>query len=207
MTEYRCNLEDGKLVASRIFEVGMKKFGTDVAFVLAHISFLLTVNDKNSTYLFPEFSSLFLCIVPTVLTLPFFFSDAHALFERVIGTFTPQEARPIWECWSRSQYQYDDLEAVLDLERRMMEIYPNGACFVGSFYIVFVSKTFLNSTSSLIQPSRPFRPSLCTPSYSFLSVSTLPIISYTVSLLTCFPPSSLIYIPFLLVNRLTSLLN
>ncbi|KAJ7301030.1 Suf-domain-containing protein [Mycena albidolilacea] len=98
MTEYRCNLEDGKLVASRIFEVGMKKFGTDVAFVLAHISFLLTVNDKN---------------------------NAHALFERVIGTFTPQEARPIWECWSRSQYQYDDLEAVLDLERRMMEIYPN----------------------------------------------------------------------------------
>jgi hypothetical protein len=51
MTEYRCNLEDGKLVASRIFETGMKKFGTDVAFVLAHLSFLLTVNDENSTYL------------------------------------------------------------------------------------------------------------------------------------------------------------
>jgi cleavage stimulation factor subunit 3 len=53
--------------------------------------------------------------------------DARALFERVIKTFKPQEAKPIWERWSRSQYQYDDLEAVLELERRMAEVYPNGA--------------------------------------------------------------------------------
>ncbi|KAJ7735126.1 Suf-domain-containing protein, partial [Mycena maculata] len=100
LTEYRCNLDDGRMVASRIFETGMKKFATDVAFVLSHLSFLLTVNDEN---------------------------NARALFERVIGTFTPQEAKPIWERWSRSQYQYDDLEAVLELERRMAEVYPNDA--------------------------------------------------------------------------------
>ncbi|KAF8173783.1 hypothetical protein K438DRAFT_1610401 [Mycena galopus ATCC 62051] len=100
MTEYRCNAEDGRLVASRIFENGMKKFGTDVAYVLAHLSFLLTINDEN---------------------------NARSVFERVIGTFTPQEAKPIWERWSRSQYQYDDLEAVLELERRMAEIYPSDA--------------------------------------------------------------------------------
>ncbi|KAF7331026.1 mRNA 3'-end-processing protein RNA14 [Mycena venus] len=100
MTEYRCNLEDGRMVATRIFETGMKKFGTDVHFVLAHLSFLLTINDEN---------------------------NARALFERVAGTFPPQEAKPIWERWSRSQYQYDDLEAVLELERRMAEVYPNDA--------------------------------------------------------------------------------
>ncbi|KAJ7031146.1 Suf-domain-containing protein [Mycena alexandri] len=100
MTEYRCNLEDGRLVAARIFETGMKKYSSDPTYVLSHLGFLLTVNDEN---------------------------NARALFERVIGTFTPQEAKPIWERWSRSQYQYDDLEAVLELERRMAEVYPNDA--------------------------------------------------------------------------------
>ncbi|KAJ7717418.1 hypothetical protein DFH07DRAFT_762011 [Mycena maculata] len=99
MSEYRCNLNDGWMVASRIFEIGMKKFATNVAFVLSHLSFLLTVNDEDK---------------------------ARALFEGVIGKFTPQEAKPIWEHWSRSQYQYDDLEAVLELERRMAKVYPNG---------------------------------------------------------------------------------
>ncbi|KAJ7670990.1 hypothetical protein B0H17DRAFT_1245443 [Mycena rosella] len=50
--------------------------------------------------------------------------NAHALFESIIGTFTPQQAGPIWECWSRSQYQYD-LDAALKLEQRMARVYPN----------------------------------------------------------------------------------
>ncbi|KAJ7079652.1 hypothetical protein C8R43DRAFT_1245229 [Mycena crocata] len=94
------HMDDGRSVAARIFETGMKMFGYDVAYVLSHLSFLLTVNDEN---------------------------NARALFERVIGTFPPAEAKPIWERWSRSQYQYDDLEAVLELERRMAEVYPNDA--------------------------------------------------------------------------------
>ncbi|KAJ7618475.1 Suf-domain-containing protein [Roridomyces roridus] len=99
LTEYRCNFTgDGRDVAGRIFETGMKKFGTDVDFVEGHLSFLLTINDEN---------------------------NARALFERVIGTFTPQQARPLWERWSRFQYQYETLEAVLKLEARMAEIYPN----------------------------------------------------------------------------------
>jgi hypothetical protein len=42
------------------------------------------------------------------------------LFERVIGTFKPQEpeAKLIWEPRS---YQYDDLQGVLELERRNMD--------------------------------------------------------------------------------------
>ncbi|KAJ6463707.1 Suf-domain-containing protein [Mycena vitilis] len=98
MTEYRCNREDGCLVATRIFEVGMKKFGSEVSYVLAQLNFLLTVNEENK---------------------------ARALFEHAIGTFTSQAAKPIWECWSRSQYQYADLETVLELERCMAEIHPN----------------------------------------------------------------------------------
>ncbi|KAJ7786784.1 Suf-domain-containing protein [Mycena olivaceomarginata] len=100
LTEYRRNIEDGRMAATRIFEIGMKEFVTDVCFVLAHLSFLLTINDREK---------------------------ARALFERVAGTFPPQEAKPIWERWSQSQYQYDELEAALELERRMAEIYPNDA--------------------------------------------------------------------------------
>ncbi|KAJ7033322.1 Suf-domain-containing protein [Mycena alexandri] len=98
MTEYRCNLTDGRMVAARIFETGMEKYSSDATYILSYLGFLLMVNDEN---------------------------NARALFERVIGTFTPQEAKPIWEHWSRSQYQYDDLEAVLELERRMGEVYRN----------------------------------------------------------------------------------
>ncbi|KAK7024663.1 hypothetical protein R3P38DRAFT_3532184 [Favolaschia claudopus] len=48
LMEYHCSSEDGHLVASRIFELGMNKFGTDASYILSHPSFLLTVNDWNS---------------------------------------------------------------------------------------------------------------------------------------------------------------
>ncbi|KAJ7665265.1 Suf-domain-containing protein [Mycena polygramma] len=98
MTEYHCNFEDGRAVAARIFESGMKKFAADVSYILAHLNFLLTINDQNNSL---------------------------ALFERVIGRFTPQEAKPIWDLWSQSRYQYDDLEAGLELEQRIAKVYPN----------------------------------------------------------------------------------
>ncbi|KAJ6544221.1 hypothetical protein B0H19DRAFT_1076360 [Mycena capillaripes] len=125
MTEYRCNFEDGRLVAARIFETGMKKFGNEVPYVLAHLSFLLTLNDEN---------------------------NARALFERVIVKFTPQEAKPIWERWSRSQYQYDDLEAVLELERRMAEVYPNASKFASDVPLLAVSPLL-----TLIYPDAPIK--------------------------------------------------
>jgi hypothetical protein len=52
--------------------------------------------------------------------------DARALFERVIGTFPPDRARPLWERWARHEYQYGDLVAAQKLEKRMAEAYPNG---------------------------------------------------------------------------------
>jgi len=53
-------------------------------------------------------------------------TDARALFERVIGTFPPDRARPLWERWARHEYQYGDLAAAQKLEKRMAEAYPNG---------------------------------------------------------------------------------
>lgn len=53
--------------------------------------------------------------------------DARALFERVIPTFVPERARPLWERWARYEYQYGDLEAAQKLERRIADVYSNGA--------------------------------------------------------------------------------
>lgn len=63
-----------------------------------------------------------------ILALTFIgFADARALFERVIATFSPERARPLWERWARYEYQYGDLEAAQKLEKRIADVYPNGA--------------------------------------------------------------------------------
>lgn len=53
--------------------------------------------------------------------------DARALFERVIGTFPPDKARPIWETWANYEYNFGDLGAADKLEKRISEVYPDGA--------------------------------------------------------------------------------
>lgn len=47
----------------------------------------------------------------------------------MISKFSPDRARPLWERWSRYEYQYGDLEAVQKLERRIADVYPNGTYF------------------------------------------------------------------------------
>ncbi|KAE9411113.1 Suf-domain-containing protein [Gymnopus androsaceus JB14] len=87
-----------KEVATRIFEAGMALHSTQKEFVLRYLTFLISVNDEN---------------------------NARALFERVIGTFTADESRPIWERWARYEHQYGDLEASQKIDKRMAEMYPN----------------------------------------------------------------------------------
>ncbi|KAJ7178779.1 hypothetical protein C8R43DRAFT_942380 [Mycena crocata] len=100
MMEYHCNQDsvDGQTIASRIFHMGMRRFSKDVVYVLKHLNFLLGINDEN---------------------------NALALFEGVIDSFTPQEAKPIWSRWYQFRSQYDALDAVLVLERRMAYVYPD----------------------------------------------------------------------------------
>ena len=64
-------------------------------------------------------------------------ADARALFERVIGTFPSDRARPLWERWARYEYQYGDLAAAHKLEKRMSEVYSTGS--FPSFPVMTVS--------------------------------------------------------------------
>ncbi|KAG5637435.1 hypothetical protein H0H81_004594 [Sphagnurus paluster] len=95
LMEYHCS--DDKSVASRIFEKGLDFFGDEIEYVLRYLGFLISINDEN---------------------------NARALFERVIGTFTPENARSLWERWARYEYQYGDLDAAQKLEKRIAEVYP-----------------------------------------------------------------------------------
>ncbi|KIK92794.1 hypothetical protein PAXRUDRAFT_829635 [Paxillus rubicundulus Ve08.2h10] len=97
LMEYHCNKDGGMGVASRIFEKGLESFGDEIEFVLRYLGFLISVNDDN---------------------------NARALFERVIQTFPPERARPLWERWARYEYQFGDLEAAQKLEKRIAEVYP-----------------------------------------------------------------------------------
>ncbi|KAG6336073.1 hypothetical protein ID866_3020 [Astraeus odoratus] len=98
LMEYHCNKDGGLGVASRIFEKGLESFGDEIEFVLRYLGFLISVNDDN---------------------------NARALFERVIATFNPEKARPLWERWARYEYQFGDLEAAQKLEKRISEVYSN----------------------------------------------------------------------------------
>ncbi|KAH9936856.1 Suf-domain-containing protein [Epithele typhae] len=97
LMEYHCGNKD-LTVASRIFEKGMELFGDEPEYVLRYLGFLISINDEN---------------------------NARALFERVIGTFTPEKAKPLWDRWTRYEYQYGDLATAHKLEKRMSEIYTN----------------------------------------------------------------------------------
>ncbi|EKM76104.1 hypothetical protein AGABI1DRAFT_45409 [Agaricus bisporus var. burnettii JB137-S8] len=96
LMEYHCS--NDKNVSSRIFEKGLDLFSSEVDFVLRYLGFLISMNDEN---------------------------NARALFERMIGTFPPERARPLWDRWARYEYQYGDLEAAQKLEKRIADVYPN----------------------------------------------------------------------------------
>ncbi|KAI0059336.1 Suf-domain-containing protein [Artomyces pyxidatus] len=96
LAEYHLTKDAG--IATRIFEKGLEVFADEVDLISHYLGFLLSVNDEN---------------------------NARALFERVISTFSPDRARPLWERWARHEYQYGDLAAAQKLEKRMAEVYPS----------------------------------------------------------------------------------
>lgn len=96
LMEYHCSKD--AVVATKVFELALKTFGSDEAFVVRYLDFLISMNDD---------------------------SNARALFERVIGTFAPERARPIWERWAKYEYNFGDSVAIQKLESRLAETYPD----------------------------------------------------------------------------------
>ena len=64
-------------------------------------------------------------------------TDARALFERIVASFSPERARPIWERWARYEYQFGSFEAAQLLDKRMAEAYPSGMPLADSIALMY----------------------------------------------------------------------
>lgn len=95
LMEYHANKDSA--VAVRIFELGLKQFDEDVAFVTKYLEFLLAINDDT---------------------------NARALFERSALKIPSERARSLWDTWARYENMYGDLTAVRKLEQRWAEAFP-----------------------------------------------------------------------------------
>ncbi|PWN32470.1 Suf-domain-containing protein [Meira miltonrushii] len=95
LMEYHTNKD--VTVATKVFELALKTYGSDEAFVVRYLDFLLAINDDN---------------------------NARALFERTVGNFTPDRARPIWDRWSQYEYSFGDSASIAKVEERLSQVYP-----------------------------------------------------------------------------------
>ncbi|KAG8917680.1 mRNA 3'-end-processing protein rna14 [Tulasnella sp. 417] len=98
LMEYHCTKAAD--VATKIFEIGLKQFADNIDYVVRYLNFLISINDDN---------------------------NARALFERTISTFPGEKGRPLWERWSRYEFNFSDLAASQKLEQRMADALPSSA--------------------------------------------------------------------------------
>lgn len=96
LMEYHCSKDVS--VATKVFELALKTYGEDEAFVVRYLDFLLSINDDN---------------------------NARALFERTIGTFPPERARPIWDRWSEYEYSFGDSSSIAKIDERLAQVYSD----------------------------------------------------------------------------------
>jgi cleavage stimulation factor subunit 3 len=96
LMEYHCSKEVS--VATKVFELALKTYGDDEAFVVRYLDFLLSINDDN---------------------------NARALFERTVGTFPAERARPIWDRWSEYEYSFGDSASIAKIDERLAQVYPD----------------------------------------------------------------------------------
>ncbi|KAK9479364.1 hypothetical protein V1514DRAFT_328439 [Lipomyces japonicus] len=118
MMEYHHN--KGPEIASKIFELGLKRFPDSVDFIGEYLNFLILTNDDT---------------------------NARALFERTASKLPPEVAKPLYQKFYEYESAYgDELSAVVKLESRMAELYPNASPVVR-----FSERYFFNGKSAFNQ--------------------------------------------------------
>ncbi|GAA6030053.1 hypothetical protein JCM8097_009232 [Rhodosporidiobolus ruineniae] len=90
-------------VATNVFELGLKLFAADPAYVLRYLDFLLQQNSTN---------------------------NARALFERTVALIEPAKAKPIWDRMAAYEYQYGDYLAAQKMRQRYAETFPEASATV-----------------------------------------------------------------------------
>lgn len=97
LMEYYGNKE--REVASKIFEVGLKSFNSDIDYITAYVNHLLSINEDG---------------------------NARALFERSLTVIKDKNLMlNLWKTFLNYEINYGDLKAIKDLEKRFQEAFPN----------------------------------------------------------------------------------
>ena len=94
--EYFCK-KDAQ-VATKIFELGMARFGGEAEYVAEYLDFLIQLNDDQNT---------------------------RALFERAVQSLDPESALCIWTQYLGFEAKFGDRGTLRELERRMRAAYPD----------------------------------------------------------------------------------
>ena len=115
MMEYHSSKDPS--VATKIFELGLKRFSLEIEYVTKYLDFLISINDEGSEYIYFFKYNL---INSNNLKI-----DARALFERVAPNLPSDKARPLWSRWAAYEYTYSDLPSALKLESRLAETFPD----------------------------------------------------------------------------------
>ncbi|GAA5959836.1 hypothetical protein JCM8115_004873 [Rhodotorula mucilaginosa] len=84
-------------VATNVFELGLKMFGSEPDYILRYLDFLLLQNNAN---------------------------NARALFERSVAVIEPAKAKPIWDRMAQYEFQYGDHLAAQKMAQRYADTYP-----------------------------------------------------------------------------------
>ncbi|KAK7023449.1 mRNA 3'-end-processing protein rna14 [Paramarasmius palmivorus] len=127
-----------KASALQVFEAGMLYYSNDRDFLVSYLGWLISVNKRN-----------FAC----------------GLFESASAKFSPSDAAPIWDLWSRYMYRCGDLESIQQLERRMAKIYGSvdlrlslaqllGGCFTFTRDVTKSGVAGMNSSSAQAEKAR-----------------------------------------------------
>ena len=102
LMEHRTNkLPD---IAKNVFELGLKKFGGEVRFIMAYVSFLVSICDEN---------------------------NLRVLFERTLSALSKEDALPVWYAFLRMELRTGDLHGVASLEERMRQEFPDDLSLKG----------------------------------------------------------------------------
>jgi len=104
LMEYNCS-KDNK-VAFKIFDLGLRKFGTNCEYILAYLDYLSHLNEDNNT---------------------------RVLFERVLaqGTLKPDDSLEIWNKFLEFESNIGDLASVVKVERRRAAVLEECGLSVG----------------------------------------------------------------------------
>lgn len=86
-------------IATKIFEIGLKRFGQNADYIGEYIQFLIRINDDT---------------------------NARALFEKSVTKMEPKEAKPLYDEFLKYESQFGDMVSLKKLEKRYNALFPEG---------------------------------------------------------------------------------